>query len=261
MHDELLNEAKKKSSTTDFKAIVMRMPVSEVNRKVLDRCRKVIERTFKLEHRPLLYPYPTVGQWVSDVCRDYQFDDLMNFFSQATGIPEERIRRDNIGSTLINRPYLISLVEKLESATGKSLLSSSPRPLEYLGDMPYVEIARYFAYGSEAVSEKRGAAYLDERYFCGKFRKDALAVYRQMADIDKEINDEDLMKRPVSDFAPKGKSFGPSDWDLPIFWMEEMLKIQLPAGIKGETTVGQLIDMVITEKVKELHKKLHKKLD
>ena len=244
MHDELLNEAKKKTNATDFKA----------NRKVLDRCRKVIERKFKLEHRPLLFPYPTVGQWVSDVCRNYQFDDLVNFFSQATGVPEERIRRDNIGSTLIDRPYLISLVERLESATGKSLLSSSPRPLEYLGNMPYVEIARYFAYGSDAVSERRRNAYLDERYFCGKFRKDALVVYRQMADIDEKISDEELMKRPIADFVPKG--FGPSDWDLPVFWMEDMLKIQLPAGIKGETTVGQLLDMVMTEKVKELHKKL-----
>ena len=151
---------------------------------------------------------------------------------------------------MIDRPYLISLVEKLEEATGKSLLwPNVDAPLAYLGDdITYEEIARYFSYGSDVITAKRRKyVELEEpKHLLGRFRREIIAVYRAMADVSDEVKDDDFLQMAVKSVVPAGFSKG--DWDLPVFWTEEKLGIQLtdfPGGVKDTTRVSELVDNMI----------------
>lgn len=257
MYDELFKEMKSKTSREQFVRLMMNRQTTDVDQRVLQECKRRIEEKFRIPKHPLLFQRSTVGQWLADVCGEYTTDVLMDFMSISTGLSKERLLQSNIGSTLVTRPHLIYLVERMESSTGKTLQTADKRPLAYLDDMPYLEVVKYFASDSESedVVQKRREACLDEKYFCGKFRKNALTLYRQFADIDEKISDEELMKRRVSEFPPKG--FSSSDWDLPVFWLEDIMKVQLPAVILPDTTVSKMLDMVVSEKLKELYKKQH----
>jgi hypothetical protein len=121
--------------------------------------KRVIERKFGLNpKRKLLFPDPNVRQWIFDLAGEYQPDDLVDFFAQASGLSVKRLRRATIEDTLIDRPFLIDLVERLEEATGKTL--SDPRepefPLRYLGDVTFVDLAEYFSpKGSDTIDAIR----------------------------------------------------------------------------------------------------------
>lgn len=126
--------------------------------------RKVIERKFKLNpNRKLLFPAPTLRQWVFDLAGEYQPDDIMDFFSQSSGASIAMLRNSNIDDTVFARPFLIDLVEQLEAATGKML--NNPKemdfPLRYLGNVTYVDLADYFSLkGSDRIDAIRRTAGL-----------------------------------------------------------------------------------------------------
>lgn len=238
----------------------MSQSVSDLPRSFLKECEDVIRRKYGLSKKKGLFPKPTVRQWISDLAGDYQVDDLLDFFAQAIDYPVERVRKATIGSTLIDRPYLISLVEKLETATGKSLLwPNADAPLAYLGDdVTYEEIARYFSYGSDVITAKRRKyVELEEpKHLLGRFRREAIAVYRAMADIPEEVKDDDFLQMRVKSVVPVGFSKG--DWDLPIFWLEENLGIQIedaPGCIADDTKVSELVDKVVLIRYKKIQGK------
>ena len=138
--------------------------ISEINPEFLKWHRKVIERKFKLNpNRKLLFPAPTLRQWVFDLAGEYQSEDIMDFFSQSSGASTAMLRKSNIEDTVFSRPFLIDLVEQLEAATGKML--NNPKemdfPLRYLGNVTYEDLADYFSLkGSDKIDVIRRTAGL-----------------------------------------------------------------------------------------------------
>ena len=250
MRDDLFAEAQKKMNGDEYRRFVMSQKVADLPPRLIKDCERVICRKYKIKKPRYLFSHPTVRQWIFDLAKFYQADDLVDYFAQATGYPADRIRHKKIGSTVIDRPYLISLVEKLEEATGKSLLwPNSSAPLAYLGDdITYEEIARYFSYGSDIITAKRRQhAETDEpRHLLEKFRRETLKVYRLMAGVPDSISDEEFAAMPVKTVVPKNFSTG--NWDLPIFWTEEKFGVQIldvPEKIKDTTKVSELVDNIV----------------
>lgn len=255
--DELLKEAKSKMKKLDFVELVMQQPIDVINPEVLKECAEAIEKRFPYEKRtPLfaksgkfVYRYvQTVKLWLADVCGMYETSDILTYFSLCTGFPVVRISQSTIESPLIDRPYQISLIEKLEEATGKKLLNNdSNRPLAYLGDVSYEEIAKYFSIGSFLIDARRLATCPDKQYQYSKYRQEALKRYRDLAEVDSKLADEDMIKMPVGSFFYKT----PKNWELPIFWLESEFKIRLPEHISKDLPVEKLLQMVAAAKIGE----------
>lgn len=223
---------------------------------------KVIIKRYDLKPHPRLFSSPNIGQWIADITGVFTTDDVIAYFSQKTGVRASQLGKTKIGSQVVTRPYLISLVEKLEDVTGRTLtLPENDTPLAYLGeDITFDEIAKFFSTSSETIS------YLRRRYCrsvkrenlpdsLDKFRKQALCVYRLTAEVGEDVSDEMLLKMPVRRLYPKQKGFTENDWDLPIFWAEDELRIQLPSfskNITEDTVVGELINMMVSTKEREM---------
>lgn len=259
--DFFLQELKKATAEDQTKK-VMEMPLTALPSELRKFMQKVICSRYNLLKRPRLFRNPTIGQWIANITAVYTPMDILAYFSQETGFEEDRLAEASIGCQLITRPYLISLVEKLESATGRSLiLPETDAPLAYLGDnITFEEIAKYFAASSETITRLRRRYCNDtmqaNEEVWSKNRKAALALYRVYAEIASDVSDEELLKTLVrSNYLA---DFGESSWDLPIHWMETTLKIQinnLGEKIKEETPVNCLIDLVIDAERYEVAKK------
>ncbi len=259
MRDELFAEAERKMGKLAYKQFAMEQKLSDLPEKMVKDCEKVICRKYGIKHPQYLFPNPTVRQWIADLAKDYQADDLFDFFVQSAGGFSERLQNATIGDTIINRPYLISLIEKLETATGKSLLwPNCDMPLAYLGDdVSYRDIARYFSCGSDVISAKRRkyAEFQDSKTCLQRFAKEVLRVYRVMADVSAEVTDEALLEMRVQTIAPKG--IGAGNWDLPIFWTEEkfgLCLVDVPQSIQEKTKVSELIDKFVLARCQNMER-------
>ncbi len=257
--DPIFAEAKKKMKEDDYLQLVLAQKVAEVSG-IVKECEKVILRRCKSERKRFhLFSKPTIRQYIADMAGVYTLEDLLDFFAQATGYPASRIRKETIGSTIINRPYLITLIEELEEVTGKSLLwPNCGAPLVYLGeDVTYEEIARYFVDKSDKITAKR-RRYInlrDSQAILDNIHGEAIKIYRIMANIPENISDDLFLKMPVKKVVPR--EFAPGNWDLPIYWTEERLGITLldvPASVTESTKVSEIIDKIVTERYKKLIK-------
>jgi len=217
---------------------IMAMPLSKMPLPIREHCQAMICRRYNLPVRECLFRHPTIGQWVADITGKYTAEDIMAFFAQETALSSEFLKTATIGGQTLTRPYLITLVEKLEDATGRQLtLPESTAPLSYLGDdVTFYEIAKYFACSSETVTRLR-------RRYCrqhSQVRDEVLKLYRVYAEIDSEVSDEELLTRKVQDCYLK--EYGSNSWDLPVFWVEERLDIHINIHqVKPETTVADLV--------------------
>ena len=102
-----------------------------------------LRRRFGLKRHKSIFYNPTVRQWLTDLTGTYHPEDILSAFNQATGLKPSLFIEANIGDTIINRLFLIDLVEILEEATGRQLLKDDS--LDYLGDsFSYLEMADFF---------------------------------------------------------------------------------------------------------------------
>lgn len=131
----------------EFFSMVLDTKISDLSPEFLSWHRAVIERKFGLPKRRLLFPRPTVRQWIFDLAGEYQPEDVMDFFVQSSGASKAMLTKNNIESTVIDHPFLIDLVDRLEEATGKVLHDPRERdfPLRYLGNVSYLDLADYFS--------------------------------------------------------------------------------------------------------------------
>ncbi|MBE6451764.1 MAG: hypothetical protein E7016_07385 [Alphaproteobacteria bacterium] len=141
--------AKNTMSKTEYLFWVMNKRASMFSSELLEPAKAAIMRRYRIRKHKMLYKDPTFRQWVTDVLGAYQQHDILNFFSEKTGLSAERIAAATIGDGTINIPYLQSLVEDLEQVTGKELLNNDDVfmcPLAYLDEnITYAELASYFA--------------------------------------------------------------------------------------------------------------------
>lgn len=164
MTDDLYGIMAERVGKQAFFSAVLDSKIAKLDPEFIKWHQHVIERRYKLNpKRKLLFPKPTVRQWIMDLAGDYQPDDMLEFFAQSSGISVAVLQKANIESTVLDRPFLIDLVDKLEAATGKSLnnMKENDFPLRYLGDVKYTDLADYFsAKGSEKIDIIRRKAGL-----------------------------------------------------------------------------------------------------
>ncbi len=217
---------------------IMALPLGKMPLPLQEHCQAMICRRYNLPARKCLYRHPTIGQWVDGITGRYTPEDIMAFFAQETALSPEFLKTATIGGQTVTRPYLITLVEMLEDATGRQLtLPESSAPLSYLGDdVTFYEIAKYFVCSSEAVTRLR-------RRYCrqhSQVKDEVLKLYRVYAEIDSEVTDEELLKKRVRECFLK--EYGENSWDLPVFWVEERLDIHINIHeVQNETTVADLV--------------------
>ncbi len=260
IHDPVFAELRRKTSAEYFLALVMKRPLFEFPRCVRDSAAKSIRNRYRLEaYKPLFSEKEmTIGDWVSSVCGQYSLDDVMLFFCKSTGLSRAYVGKVKIGANVISRPYLITLVERLESATGRSLtMPDLYDPLSYLsGNVTLYEIAKYFSASSEIIARFR------QRY-CFKHRVDdverqlklfkqhALEIYRRSAEIDPDVPSEVILSKPLSDFYWKG--YAPGDWDLPVYFAADEFGVILPvpkSAMPATTTVAELVNLMVKSKTR-----------
>lgn len=152
MYERLFSEGK----AEQYRLEVLDTPLALLDPKMVAHFKDVIGRRYKLEQtRRLLFPRPTIRQWLFDLAGDYQPDDILDYFSQASGAKVSELRTSGIESTLLDRPFVIDLVDHLEEVTGKVLHNPKEKyyPLRYLGNVKFTDLADYFSpKGSERIN-------------------------------------------------------------------------------------------------------------
>ena len=147
---------KEEGNVEQYRLAVLDTPLALLDPKMVARFKDVIGRRYQLDStRRLLFPHPTIRQWLFDLAGEYQPDDIMDYLSQASGAKVSELRTSGIESTLLDRPFVIDLVDHLEEVTGKVLQNPKEKyyPLRYLGNVKFTDLADYFSpKGSERIN-------------------------------------------------------------------------------------------------------------
>lgn len=152
--------AKETMSSEDYQNLVLSKKANVFSVEMLKSAKAAIMSRFNIKEHKMLFKNPTLYQWIKDVLGIWEKQEILAFFSERSGFSVPNFKDSTIGDTVLDRPFLISLVEELEDATGKQLcnLNQPDRPLEYLGeDITYEEIADFFSTTgtSDYVCEKK----------------------------------------------------------------------------------------------------------
>lgn len=152
MYERLFSEG----NVEQYRLAVLDTPLTLLNPELVAHFKDVIGRRYQLDPtRRLLFPHPTIRQWLFDLAGEYQPDDIMDYLSQASGAKVSELRTSGIESTLLDRPFVIDLVDHLEEVTGKVLHNPKEKyyPLRYLGNVKFTDLADYFSpKGSERIN-------------------------------------------------------------------------------------------------------------
>ena len=152
--------AKETMSKESYQSLVLSKKASYFSEEMLNGAKAAIVSRFNIKDHRKIFKNPTLAQWISDVLGNWSQQDIMAFFSERSGFSATKFENSTIGDTVLNRPFLISLVEELEDATGKILCNyaAPDMPLAYLGeDTTYGEIASFFSNTgiADRICEKR----------------------------------------------------------------------------------------------------------
>lgn len=135
--------AKETLSEEHYRELVMSSKLSEMPRDLaLELEERLRQRLGLKKHKSIFYK-PTICQWLTDLMGSYRPEDILSALHQVTNCKPSELIRSTISGTIINRPFLIDLVEMFEEATGKLLLKDDS--LDYLGDsFTYRDMADFF---------------------------------------------------------------------------------------------------------------------
>lgn len=244
-------------SKDGFVAAVMSRPLTDLPEALQGDILSVVQKRFNVTPHPMLFRRPTIGQWVSDICRDYSVDDILAFFCSYFEVPVEALKKIQFGSLVLLRDCQEALLHRLEESTGRTLgFVEESEAYNYLEDVTFDEIAHFFATDSVAVarkrwchceqSQKRSVFYRDQ--LTELIKHHALALYRLYADIPKEMDDETVLTEPIANFYPA--YYHANSWDLPVYYTAGALGLGQPVvGLVPSLTVKQLIDQLVKIKI------------
>jgi len=132
---------KQKEAKEDFVKDVLSSPLTAVPTKLKRDIEQKLSARFGLTPHPsIFFKSRTIGQWLHDLTGCYTTDDILTGFVQATGLSRRYFQERNIEH--FDRVLLISLVENLESATGRTLFGEN---WEISDEYKFTEIAAFFA--------------------------------------------------------------------------------------------------------------------
>ncbi len=144
-NDKLFAAVKETTSKEHFIETAMEAPLAKISPELRKKLEELFVRRFGLSKHPSIFYKPrTVRQWLHDLFALYTTEDILTALSQHSGMREDLLKRSTIGQ-ILDRPFLIELVEKFEEATGKTLLAGDD--LSYLDDdkYTYLQMAQFFA--------------------------------------------------------------------------------------------------------------------
>lgn len=182
-------------------------------------------------------------------------NEMLQFVAKATGSPISTIEKKSVN--IIMRPYLITIVERLEEMTGKEMCDDSNQPLAWT-DNANPTFGDYFDFFEEKENcvllrlqkelrenppssiRKKGKA-IDKDKFIEKVRNSFLSMLSEEG--KEEFTNDTLVKKA---------KYNGIDWLTAVYFMEEELRVQLDAFldkvVSDETTYPQLVELFVAAK-------------
>ena len=224
-------------------------------------CNKVINSLIKF---PDLFTFDELARYYAldeNICRIPPRERLILQWVKETGVNEAIFLAASVDSSIITRCQAISLCEISEELTGRVILADNRTPMQYLGaEATFSDIIDYFTVGSKKIDDIRYKIFKispeNKQMYLNKFYTVALRTYAMNCGKE-DMNDEELAvfaeelvhTCKLPDFS------GPRDWDLPIWWTEDQLNIQISGKldwITDTTKVSEVIDAFVEAKGKKL---------
>ncbi len=184
-------------------------------------------------------------------------EQCIAFWVRETQASPEKLLSASIDGQVITRVLAIRMCEFCEDITGRQILASESRtPMQYLGEeTTFGDVIDYFTVGSKKINDircrifKAAPEYI--KAYLAMFRGEVAKAYALNCGL--ELKDEEIKlfeEKPV--FDCKNPDFsGERDWDLPIWWTEDQLGLQLPGKfdwITKKTKAKDVIDAFVCAK-------------
>ena len=155
--------AQETMAKADYLNIVLNKKANQFDAEMLKSAKAAIMSRYRIKEHSAIFKNPTLRQWISDVLGSYSQLDIQNFFAERSGLGVQKISEATIGDGTLDVPFLETLIEELEFATGKVLLDDEDvflSPLAYLDEgITYEEVANFFsAAGSDCIEERKRKA-------------------------------------------------------------------------------------------------------
>ena len=188
-------------------------------------------------------------------------EQCVAFWARETQVSPEKLLSSPIGGQVITRVLAIRMCEFCEDITGRQILAVESRtPMQYLGaETTYGDIIDYFTVGSKKINDirckifKAAPEYIDA--YLAMFRGEVAKAYAINCglNLDEDKLEEEIKlfeQKPV--FECKNPDFtSERDWDLPIWWTEDQLCLNLPAKfdwVSKDTKAKDVIDAFVKAK-------------
>lgn len=184
-------------------------------------------------------------------------EQCIAFWIRETQASPEKLLPASIDGQVITRVLAIRMCEFCEDITGRQILATeSSTPMQYLGEeTTFEDIIDYFTVGSKKINEIRCRIFKATpeyiKAYLNLFRGEVTKAYALNCGL--ELKDEEVKlfeEKPV--FNCKNPDFsGERDWDLPIWWTEDLLGLQLSGKfdwITETTKAKEVIDAFVSAK-------------
>lgn len=189
---------------------------------------------------------------------------LIKLWAKESGAAARKLMPASIDSKVITRCLAIRLCEMSEELTGRVILADSNTPMQYLGvETTFSDIIDYFTVGSKKIDDIRykifKASPQNIQAYLALFRQEVAKAYALNCGYENLTVEEleEFQQKRIHDC--KCPNFqGDKDWDLPIWWTEEQLDIQLSGNfdwITPKTTVAHLVEVFTKVKENRLQRK------
>ncbi len=224
-------------------------------------CNKVINSLIKF---PDLFTFDELARYYAldeNICRIPPRERLILQWVKETGVNEAIFLAASVDSSIITRCQAISLCEISEELTGRVILADNRTPMQYLGaEATFSDIIDYFTVGSKKIDDIRYKIFKispeNKQMYLNKFYTVALRTYAMNCGKE-DMNDEELavFAEELVHTCKLPDFCGPQDWDLPIWWTEDQLNVQISGKldwITPATKVSELIDAFVEAKGKKI---------
>ena len=188
-------------------------------------------------------------------------EQCIAFWVRETTVAADQLLPASIEDQTITRVLAIRMCEFCEDITGRQILATESRtPMQYLGaETTYGDIIDYFTVGSKKINDirckifKAAPEYIDA--YLAMFRGEVAKAYAINCglNLDEDKLEEEIKlfeQKPV--FECKNPDFtSERDWDLPIWWTEDQLCLNLPAKfdwVSKDTKAKDVIDAFVKAK-------------
>lgn len=213
---------------------------------------------------PDLFSFDELARYFAldeNICRIPTRERMIQLWVKETGASAKKLLPASVDSKVITRCLAIRICEMAEELTGRTILADCSTPMQYLGtETTFNDIIDFFTLGSKKIDDIRYKIFkttpVNIQAYLMMFRNEATKAYA--LNCGKENLSEEALEQFKTNlvFDCKLPDFmGEHDWDLPVWWTEDLLNVQLSAKldwINPSTKVSEVIDAFVDAKEKQL---------